>query len=182
MNNIKQILPERLKELRNQYQFTVQEAEWVSGVSRSALNTWERGTRTASADGLYQIATAFGVSMDWLYGMTTTRYTSESINTAESIYSLPNLLKDALENLQKVYISPDLLRKKLIKNFYKKELLPLEQRANVLVYSLFLKNFHTYFYTESRSKEPSAQQLRTRNVVESNLILILTNFMQDDNT
>lgn len=180
MTDIKQVLPERLKELRAKYHFTVQETEWISGVSRSALNTWERGTRTASADGLYQIATAFGVSMDWLYGLTTTRYTDDSIAAAESIYVSHSLLKDVLENMVNVYNSSVSLRKKLLEKYYCKENLSLQLRADVLVYCLFLHNFYTVFYVKSCKKEPSAQQLRTRNEVEKSLFLILTTHLVED--
>ena len=96
MENTLPQLSQRLKILRTSYQLPVLETEWVCGISRSALNNWEKGCRIPSADGLYKIASSFGVSIDWLLGISQVPYTRDSIILAESIQKpdaeIPNIL------------------------------------------------------------------------------------------
>ena len=164
-------LPIRLKQLRKCYQLPVLEAEWVCGISRSALNTWERGTRMPSADGLFQIATAYGVSMDWLCGITNTPYTTESIDAAERLHMSTSLLNDVLSNLS---IFPGYHNDKVVTDYFKhKDRFSIEARANILVFVLFLNGLHS-FLKKNSSFQLTIQQENRRNSIEASLISVLT--------
>ena len=164
-------LPNRLKQLRKCYQLPVLEAEWVCGISRSALNTWERGTRMPSADGLYQIATSYGVSMDWLCGITNTPYTVESIDTAERLHISASLVNDVLSNLS---FFPGYQNDKVVTDYIKhKEKFSIEARANILVFVLFLKGLHS-FLKKNSGFQLTIQQENRRNNIEASLISVLT--------
>lgn len=60
----------------------IREARKVAGLSQTSLadavgttqgmvSSWETGARTPTADGLVRLATALGVSTDWLLGVGT---------------------------------------------------------------------------------------------------------------
>ena len=169
-------LPNRLKRLRECYKFTVLEAEWVCGISRSALNTWERGTRMPSADGLYQIATAYGVSMDWLCGIISSPYTLESLETAESIHISENSIDEVQRNM---IIFPTINGKSvgnfaLFNDYFKhKGTFSLEARANVLVLILFINGLHSYLNKHSGFVLTS-QQHNHRCYIETALLSVLS--------
>lgn len=165
-------LPNRLKRLRECYKFTVLEAEWVCGISRSALNTWERGTRMPSADGLYQIATAYGVSMDWLCGIISSPYTLESLETAESIHISKSLFDDASEldlpfDEKEIFLSDT-----FIHYIDDKQGFCLEARANILVYVLFIFGLQSYLVKHPGIKL-TPPQLYHRKFIASELMKVL---------
>ena len=65
---MKNIFPDRLKALRG----NLSQSEFASkiGVKQTSYSSWERGVKDPVAQTLAQIASTFGVSCDWLLGLT----------------------------------------------------------------------------------------------------------------
>lgn len=137
-------LSQRLKILRTSYQLPVFEAEWVCGVSRSALNSWERGERIPSADGLYQISTSFGISLDWLFGISQIPYTHDSIILAESIQQPDVAITKVIGSYSSSYNFDDTLCRDYFDKS-KRETYELAARGNILVYTLYIQKWHDFF-------------------------------------
>lgn len=57
----------RIRSLRHARRLDQMELAVEAGVSRSALNKWERGERPASAENLARLAEALGTTMDYLW-------------------------------------------------------------------------------------------------------------------
>lgn len=60
---------ERLKELRQEKNISTRTLASAIGVSNSIISKWEKGQRTPSIDNLYSLAVYFGVSADFLIGL-----------------------------------------------------------------------------------------------------------------
>lgn len=169
MSKSLQQLSQRLKILRTSYQLPVLEAEWVCGVSRSALNNWERGIRIPYADGLYQISTSFGVSIDWLFGLSQIPYTHDSITLAESIHkpyeTITNTICSYLNNL--------ILEDALSTDYFDKsrrETYELAARGNILVYTLYIQKWHEFFANhDAMGRVATIEQKYRLNIAENGL-------------
>lgn len=64
-----EIFCERLKELRNDKKLSAFELGKILGVSHTTIIRWENGEILPSILHLYNIATYFGVSSDYLIGL-----------------------------------------------------------------------------------------------------------------
>ncbi len=150
-------LQNRLQMLRNTYSLPVLDAEWVCRVSRSSINFWERGVRIPSADGIRQIASAYGVSTDWVFGISDTAYTPNSVEFAENYHQIRNTLLRCI--LSKIY-SDATVTNELI-NRYENEVMsnkfPLQSRADIIVCCLYLQGYDNYFNSKP-GVEPTIQQ------------------------
>ena len=65
---MKNVLPDRLRTLRgagSQSEFALK-----IGVKQTSYSSWERGIKDPAAQTIAQIASTFGVSADWLLGLT----------------------------------------------------------------------------------------------------------------
>ena len=64
---MKNFLPERLRELRG----SLSQCEFASkiGVKQTSYSSWERGVKDPAAQTLALISSTFGVSADWLLGL-----------------------------------------------------------------------------------------------------------------
>lgn len=64
---MKIILPERLRALRG----TMSQSDFATkiGVKQTSYSSWERGIKDPAAQTVAQIANTFGVSADWLLGL-----------------------------------------------------------------------------------------------------------------
>lgn len=60
---------ERLKELRQEKNLSTRALAQAIGVSNSVISKWEKGQRTPTIDNLYNLAVFFGVSADYLIGL-----------------------------------------------------------------------------------------------------------------
>lgn len=82
------VIQERLLALRNAYDLSLDEMSAISEnlMTRATLNTWENGVRIPAIDGLQIIAACFGVSIDWLCGMSDCPYTDYSIKIARDLF------------------------------------------------------------------------------------------------
>ena len=63
------IFCERLKELKEEQKISTKKLSEVLNVNRSTIVRWENGDIVPSIDHLYNIATFFGVSADYLIGL-----------------------------------------------------------------------------------------------------------------
>lgn len=83
------ILAERLRELRG----SLSQCDFARkiGVKQTSYSSWERGVKDPAAQTVAQISSTFGVSADWLLGLSDNREGSSSASVS------PNLarLKDA---------------------------------------------------------------------------------------
>ena len=83
------VLAERLRELRGD----VSQCEFAAkiGVKQTSYSSWERGVKDPAAQTVAQISSTFGVSADWLLGLSDNRDGGPNVSVA------PNLarLKDA---------------------------------------------------------------------------------------
>ena len=160
----------RLQLLRNAYGLPVFEAEWVCSVSRSSINFWERGKRIPSADGILQIASAYGVSTDWIYGISNTVYTPDSVNYSEGIYFVQrSLLLNVLNN---VMGNSDFANKLFFK--YGKDIpnLSLQARADTVVCCLYLHGYETYFSSNPKLA-PTLQQKDRKTTFKEGLLQVI---------
>lgn len=64
------VFGQRLKGLRNRAEISQETLSKIVGVSKSSINMYERGEREPSFEKLKQIAIFFGVSTDYLLGLT----------------------------------------------------------------------------------------------------------------
>ena len=67
---MKNVLPDRLRALRG----TESQAEFASkiGVKQTSYSSWERGVKDPAAQTIVKIASTFGVTTDWLLGLSDT--------------------------------------------------------------------------------------------------------------
>ncbi|KIN80923.1 helix-turn-helix domain-containing protein [Clostridium botulinum] len=65
---------DRLKELREEKDFTQEELGKFLNVSRQAVSSYEKGENEPTIDALVKIANIFNVSLDYLLGRTKERY------------------------------------------------------------------------------------------------------------
>lgn len=64
---MKNILPDRLRALRGAQSQT--DFALKIGVKQTSYSSWERGIKDPAAQTIAQIASTFGVSADWLLGL-----------------------------------------------------------------------------------------------------------------
>ena len=97
----------RLKEIRNEYQYSQLKLSEQLGVSRSAVAMWESGSSQPDNDMLLRIADIFGVSTDYLLGKTDIKkaptQSVDAITFDDFTYAMHNEAKDLTpENKQKL--------------------------------------------------------------------------------
>lgn len=81
--SLKDILPLRLKLMRGKYGIPADESAGMCRVSHGALLSWEEGLKCPRTDNLFNMATAYGVSVDWLCGIGISEYPSDAVEHAE---------------------------------------------------------------------------------------------------
>ncbi len=144
MYTFPEIMQNRLKVLRNAYSLPLLEAELVSGVSHSSLNFWERGTRMPSAEGIFQTAAKFGVSSDWLFGISNVPHTRDSVNIGESqLIITDSLLYNVLMGFNGEHDVKNLVD--LYSSNIRNKTYSYHARADIIVCCLFLSGFSNYF-------------------------------------
>lgn len=72
-NRAQNPLSRRIRELRRENGWSMQNLSDLSGVSKSSINMYERGERRPKIEALTSIANAFGVTVDFLCGRTEKR-------------------------------------------------------------------------------------------------------------
>lgn len=167
-------LQNRLLKLRAVYGIPVLDAEWISGISHSTINAWERGTRIPSADGICQIVSAYGVSSDWLFGISDIAYTPDSINFAESVHDISaELITSILSDIFKFVVVAHNLRVECYETLRKYDAFPLQARADILVCCLFLQGYDRYFKAKP-NLTPTLQQKDRKRLFMEGLIKVLS--------
>lgn len=134
-----------------EYHIPINEIPNLCDVKKSALNTWESGERVPPITGVYSIALCFGVSLDWLCGLTENRYTEVSVSATESAYPvndedfkmlvpdkvsaavscLPGFTNNELQEIMQRYLNIETRRA-----FW-----TLEARAYIVVLTRYIKMF-----------------------------------------
>ena len=111
------ILQKRLKLLRKSYDMSIYEIALITSVGRATLNGWENGTKIPTIDTLYEVATHFGISIDWLCGISDIPYTTESVERAlnlrwdeSTLFKIPGdneIGEDVLDRIEKFALIRD---------------------------------------------------------------------------
>lgn len=133
-------LQHRLKIVRNSYMLPIGDVAIMTGtISKTGLTDWESGRRIPTIDNLYSFALIFGVSVDWLCGMSDTPYTRSSITAAEDAFPITSDVLMHYANFSDIHIndisSKDI--KKAVNNYLnpqKRESYPLDARANIILF------------------------------------------------
>lgn len=93
----KEILVERLIELRESNNLTQQELADKLGITRQSLSLYERAERTINIDVLLEISRCFNVSTDYLLGISENKSTDEDL---QSVCKYLKLTEHAVTSLQ----------------------------------------------------------------------------------
>ena len=94
MNIKNEILPSRLKEVRTSLNLTQYAFAERIGMSAVMVSGLENGTKIPSFNLITTIATEFNVSIDWLCGLSESRYFDNSIHTYSDLFRmLVNILE-----------------------------------------------------------------------------------------
>lgn len=86
----KNILSERIRELRNEQGLTQAEIAKKIGVTKSAYGFWEQGKNQPDIDTIARLAEIFDVTADYLFGISdiknsTSNYSDEKSNLSRTI-------------------------------------------------------------------------------------------------
>ena len=94
------LFPTRLKILRESHNVSMSEmAEFLFMQGSAAINQFERGRSKPSVDTAVQISLFFGVSLEWVVGLSDIPYTPNSVQIANKArVERIQRLKDVLEN------------------------------------------------------------------------------------
>lgn len=98
----------RIGELRTKLNLSQKEFGEKLGISRSLVNNWESGANNLKADDIAKISKTFGVSADWLIGLTDIENTSND-ETLKMVSNYTGLSSKAVECLHRSYKKYDLL-------------------------------------------------------------------------
>lgn len=101
-NNSTPEFSSRLKELINEKGLSLRDLAADMGVTFTALSDWQRGNKTPRADSIVILARYFGVSSDYLLGLTDVRTSETDIR---SVAEYTGLSENAISTLQNHYLS-----------------------------------------------------------------------------
>ena len=85
------VVCEHIRELRNQRGLTQTELASMLGVSKSVISSYENGVHLPPYDILVRISSLFGVSCDYLLGVSDTPYISTEGLTKRQVQSLQSI-------------------------------------------------------------------------------------------
>lgn len=103
-----EILGKKIKELREEMNIPQQKIADILGVSRQSLSLYEKGERTINVESLGKLSQFFGVSSDYLLGLSDIKSTEQDIKTACEVTGLS---EKAIDNIKSIYYTfPRLLR------------------------------------------------------------------------
>lgn len=100
----REILAERLIELRESNNLTQQELADKLGITRQSLSLYERAERTINIDVLLEISRFFKVSTDYLLGISENKSTDEKL---QSVCKYLRLTEGAVNSLQNIRVLAD---------------------------------------------------------------------------
>ena len=84
MDELLEYHKERIKKLTNLYNFNIHEIAKMTKTNEHTIKSYFNSQRIPSTKTILAFATTFGISLDWLYGITDTPYTKETIKIAEN--------------------------------------------------------------------------------------------------
>lgn len=89
------IFGDRLKELREEHEFTQQQLALMLKVSREHISSWERNMVKPDIETIISLATLFSVTTDYLLGLSNTQYNQQNTNEniGHKIYGNNNYVK-----------------------------------------------------------------------------------------
>ena len=178
----KLILPQRLNRSRTEYHIPINEMPLLcDGIKKSALNNWESGASVPPITGVYSIALCFGVSIDWLCGLSDDRYTEASVSATESAYPVsdddfkilvpdmvsctvlhtPGFTDNELQEIMQRYRNIETRR-----SFWS-----LEARAYIVVLTRYIKMIIS---TQRESSEASLTSIQQKRLQANHVELLLT--------
>lgn len=64
-----QIFADRLNTLKNDHDLTYRDIERQTGIRHNQLGEWTKGKSVANGYGIFRLSEFFGVSADWLLGL-----------------------------------------------------------------------------------------------------------------
>lgn len=97
---MKKIFSSRLLELRGKLS-QVQMARKI-GVSQTSYSSWENGNKTPYAPVIIKLASTFGVSADWILGLTDTR---DATIANPEVIQVQEAMKKEIKDLKKEILS-----------------------------------------------------------------------------
>ncbi len=91
---------EKIRKLREETGTSQQKIADLLGVTRQSLSLYEKGERTINVEALGKLAEFFGVSADYLLGLSDVRSTEQDMRTACEVTGLS---EKAIRNIQSTY-------------------------------------------------------------------------------
>lgn len=120
----------RFLKIRKIYNLTLENlaelSNWVSPISKTTFGYWEREMRMPTLENLQVYSAIFGLSLDWIAGISNIPYTEDSVTYGENIF-FQQLEKTAFIRLG--ILEDDLY----LKYEYRRDNYSLEVRAYILV-------------------------------------------------
>lgn len=80
-----EILFQRLRQLRNEKDVSLEEVATATGISKSLMSRYERGLVDPGLKPLTKLARYYNVSLDWLFGFTNDRAPINTMNPLEGL-------------------------------------------------------------------------------------------------
>lgn len=84
----------RLKELRKEAGLTQKQFAKEIGAAQNTVSQWEAGTRRLDDETIKRIASFFGVSVDYLLGLSESKRVSLADNVSEAKQAMYNLIDE----------------------------------------------------------------------------------------
>ncbi|OUQ33331.1 MULTISPECIES: helix-turn-helix domain-containing protein [Erysipelotrichaceae] len=92
---------ERLKKLCQDYQYTQNTLEEITGIDRSTISAYELGTRKPSIENLETLARVFKVSIDYLYCNSNKHFLDITNISETNYYKIIAIIKEEDLNFEK---------------------------------------------------------------------------------
>lgn len=106
-----EVIGGRIKELRRVHKVTQEDMGVVAGVGGNAISSYEHARAWPATQTLLMIAHKYGVSMDWLCGVSSDNQGRDFTFYDEDVFKqIENSLKVATQNTQKIRKSIDLYK------------------------------------------------------------------------
>lgn len=104
---MKNHLPERLRQLREEKEWTQEQLGEILNVSGATVNRYEKGLRNPAPETMVKLAEIFNISLDYLLGRFDSRWPSQAAEMPQKYHRNSEQLSDIGEQL------PDEARKEL---------------------------------------------------------------------
>lgn len=119
-HNRKEYVGNKLLELRKKMGQTQTEVAEAVGISRAALSYYEKGERSIDTDILYELAKYYGVSIDYLFGLSDKITPSRSADDVDELNQLGfsfDVIEEFWNNSDFVYLLNDIISHEKFRTF-----------------------------------------------------------------